>query len=317
MSNRPAAHVNNLYNTAFWALILLPPLPPSAAGASLSPSTPVSSDPSSSTPSAPAPAPFPAASSLPSTSSSAASAAPPAGSQMTPADAHKVLQGSFSKDKHELLFVRGISYGRLGEREKKGSMLVREVRRPLFRPPPPLRGRLLTRRVAPARRPAGVDASPADTSARPRRAVDGRCRRRAAGSLDEPQAAAQEGPPSPAGPAVRRHERGGRRPSRRRHQGRLLARAAVAAGVRPCWRAACTHGTRLLLEMQTGMRIRGRGGRERVREMLQAPAEIYGKRPGERKEREEGLVGQQARRVKIVLGEMEGEGLRGRRGTTR
>lgn len=58
------------------------------------------------------------------------------GSQMTTTAAHKVLQGSFSKDKHELLWARGVSYGRLGEREKKGSILVREVRVhacPLFR----------------------------------------------------------------------------------------------------------------------------------------------------------------------------------------
>ena len=49
---------------------------------------------------------------------------------MTNAEAHKVLQGSFSKDKNEILFKRfGISYGRLEERFKKGSVMIREVSR--------------------------------------------------------------------------------------------------------------------------------------------------------------------------------------------
>lgn len=47
---------------------------------------------------------------------------------MTTTEAHKVLQGSFSKDKHQILWERGVNYARLGEREKKGSILIREVR---------------------------------------------------------------------------------------------------------------------------------------------------------------------------------------------
>jgi len=47
---------------------------------------------------------------------------------MTTAQAHKELQGSFSKDKNEILFKRfGISYGKLEERFKKGSVMIREV----------------------------------------------------------------------------------------------------------------------------------------------------------------------------------------------
>ncbi|KAL7415944.1 tRNAHis guanylyltransferase-domain-containing protein [Mrakia frigida] len=66
-------HINNLYNTTFWSLVLL-------------------SEP-----------------------------------KMTTAQAHKELQGSFSKDKNEILFKRfGISYGKLEERFKKGSVMIRE-----------------------------------------------------------------------------------------------------------------------------------------------------------------------------------------------
>lgn len=68
------AHINNLYNTTFWALVL--------------------------------------------------QSEPP----MTTAQAHKVLQGSFSKDKNEILFSRfGINYSKLDERYRKGSVMVREV----------------------------------------------------------------------------------------------------------------------------------------------------------------------------------------------
>lgn len=46
---------------------------------------------------------------------------------MTTTQAHKILQGSFSKDKHQILWERGVNYAKLGEREKKGSILIREV----------------------------------------------------------------------------------------------------------------------------------------------------------------------------------------------
>lgn len=68
------AHINNLYNTSFWALVQL-------------------SDPPLST-----------------------------------TQAHEVLSGTYSKDKNEILFSRfGINYGKLPERYKKGSVLVRQV----------------------------------------------------------------------------------------------------------------------------------------------------------------------------------------------
>ncbi|CDZ96492.1 trnahis guanylyltransferase [Phaffia rhodozyma] len=70
-------HINNLYNTTFWALIQL-------------------SDP-----------------------------------PLTPTQAHKALQGSFSKDKNEILFSRfGINYSKLDERYRKGSILIREESKP-------------------------------------------------------------------------------------------------------------------------------------------------------------------------------------------
>jgi hypothetical protein len=125
------AHVNNLYNTTFWALILLPPIPGASAAGLADSITQVS---------------LTAAVANPEPASSGALSALPAatklrpvvsGSQMSTTAAHKVLQGSFSKDKHELLWERGISYGRLGEREKKGSILVREVR---WKPAPCFRG---------------------------------------------------------------------------------------------------------------------------------------------------------------------------------
>ncbi|PSR75579.1 hypothetical protein PHLCEN_2v9059 [Hermanssonia centrifuga] len=78
------AHINNLYNTVFWALV-------QQAGE-------------------------------------------------TTTQAHAILRGTVSKQKHEILFSRfGLNYNGIGERYRKGSILVREekvrnkVRKNLFR----------------------------------------------------------------------------------------------------------------------------------------------------------------------------------------
>jgi len=64
-------HINNLYNTTFWALVQQ-------------------------------------------------------GGQTT-AEAHATLRGTYSKEKHEILFSRfGINYNQLDERFRKGSVLFRE-----------------------------------------------------------------------------------------------------------------------------------------------------------------------------------------------
>ena len=46
---------------------------------------------------------------------------------MSNTDAHKKLKGSFSKDKHEMMFERGINYNDIEEIWRKGSVLIRMV----------------------------------------------------------------------------------------------------------------------------------------------------------------------------------------------
>ncbi|TFK73229.1 tRNAHis guanylyltransferase [Pluteus cervinus] len=55
----------------------------------------------------------------------------------TTTQAHAILRGTVSKDKHEILFTRfGINYNTLDERFKKGSILVRELLDDQPKPPP-------------------------------------------------------------------------------------------------------------------------------------------------------------------------------------